>query len=107
MGILHINNTEEFDNLINSSDKPVLVDFWADWCGPCKMLLPIIDEVYKTCGDIAQIAKVNVDEVSELASRYGVMTIPTLILFKKGEIATKSVGVIPQTEIEKMIKNNI
>lgn len=105
MSILHIKNTEEFNKLISTSTKPVLIDFWADWCGPCKMLAPILEEVSNSIGEQAVIAKVNVDEVNALAAEYGIMTIPTLILFKNGEIVDKTVGVQPQSSIEDMIQN--
>lgn len=107
MSILHVKSVEEFKNLIETSEKPVLVDFWADWCGPCRMLAPILDEVSNSISDTAVIAKVNVDEVNALASEYGVMTIPTLILFKNGEVVTKSVGVQSQSFIEDMINDNL
>lgn len=105
MSILHIKNTEEFNKLISTSTKPVLIDFWADWCGPCKMLAPILEEVNNSIGEQAVIAKVNVDEVNALAAEYGIMTIPTLLLFKNGEIVDKTVGVQPQSSIEDMIQN--
>ena len=82
-----------FDEMINQQDKPVLVDFWAQWCGPCRMLTPIMEELSSEYTDGAIIAKVNVDEEMELAQKFGIMSIPNVILFHKGEIADNSVGV--------------
>ena len=82
-----------FKETIDQSDKPVLVDFWAAWCGPCRMLTPIMEELSTEFGDEVIIAKVNVDEEMELAQTYGIMSIPNVILFDKGEIADNSVGV--------------
>lgn len=93
---------ENFESEVLKSDKPVLVDFWAAWCGPCKMLSPVIDEIAEERSDI-KVGKINVDEQPELASQFAVMSIPTLIVFKNGEIANKSIGVQPKDAILSML----
>ena len=82
-----------FDETINQQDKPVLVDFWAQWCGPCRMLTPIMESLNTEYADDAIIAKVNVDEEMELAQKFGIMSIPNVILFHKGQVVDNSVGV--------------
>lgn len=81
-----------FDETVGSATLPLLVDFWAEWCGPCKMVAPILDEIAGEHGDRIQIAKLNVDDSPEIARRFGVMSIPTMIVFKDGEETMRMVG---------------
>lgn len=91
-----------FEQEVLKSPVPVLVDFWASWCGPCRMLSPVVDEIAAERKDI-KVCKINVDEEQELAVRFGVMSIPTLMVFKNGAAANTSVGVIPKEKILQMI----
>lgn len=93
----------DFEAKVLRSDLPVLVDFWADWCGPCKMLSPVVSEIAEEARGF-KVYAVNVDEEPELASRYGIRSIPSLLVFKNGEIAKQSVGVIPKEQILELLK---
>ena len=101
MSVLHITK-ENFEKEVLQSDKPVLVDFWASWCGPCRMLSPIVEELAQENPHL-KVAKINVDEESELASAFRVMSIPTLAVFQNGELTARSAGVKTKKKILEMI----
>ena len=96
MSLININNQNY--NLIKESSKPVLIDFYADWCGPCRMVLPIVEEIAGERDDVV-VAKINVDDEPELAERFGVFSIPTLVVMKNGEVVNKSSGARPKDQI--------
>jgi thioredoxin 1 len=102
MSVLTITK-ENFEDEVLRSDKPVLIDFWAEWCGPCKMLSPIVDQIAGEVIQTAKVGKVNVDEQPELASQFKVMSIPTLVMIKDGKPVATSVGVKPKDEILAML----
>lgn len=104
--LLNVNN-ENFESEVINSDRPVLVDFWAEWCGPCKALAPILDEIATEVSDSAKVVKVNVDQAGELAQKYGIRGIPTMIFFKGGEAQGTLVGNQPKDEILKNLKDLI
>ena len=93
-----------FENEVLNADKPVLLDFYADWCGPCKMLAPVVHEIAEENADTLKVGKINVDEQMELAMRFQVSSIPMLAVFKDGKAITKSVGYRPKSEIAAMVE---
>ena len=94
---------QNFESEVLGSSVPVLVDFWASWCGPCRMLSPVVDELAEKYEGKVKFGKINVDEQPRLAMNYGVESIPTLLLFKDGRPVDKSVGVVPKSSIEQML----
>jgi len=94
--------SQNFEAEVTASDKTVLIDFWASWCGPCRMLSPVVDEIAEERADI-KVCKINVDDEQELAGRFGVMSIPTLVVLSGGQIKNKSVGVIPKEKILELL----
>ena len=102
VNVIHIGSEEAFDRLI-AGETPVLVDFWATWCGPCRMIAPIVEEIADQFAGKAVVAKVDVDEMGELAQRYRIMNIPTLMLFKQGQLVDKAIGARPKASLEQML----
>ena len=101
MAILHVNKNDS-GSVVKDSAKTVLVDFWASWCGPCRMIAPVLEEVAAERPDV-KVCKVNVDEEQELAISYGVSSIPTLLVFKNGQVVNKSIGAVPKAKILEML----
>ena len=97
--------SENFEKEVLQSAELVLIDFWASWCGPCRMLSPIVDQVAEEAEGGFKVGKVNVDDEGELAEKYGIMNIPCLIVFKDGQVANKSVGMIPKPKVEELVKS--
>ena len=95
---------ENFENEVLRSEKPVLLDFWADWCGPCRMLAPVIAEIAEEYAGTVKVGKVNVDEEIELAMQYRVSSIPTVLLFRNGKVAGTSIGYVPKAELLGLLK---
>lgn len=103
MSVLEITRNN-FEEEVIKSDKPVLVDFWASWCMPCKMMSKTIDEIATEMADKVKVCKINIDEEQELAVKYGVMSIPTFLVFKNGKVAEMTVGVQEKENITKLLK---
>jgi thioredoxin 1 len=97
----------DFDALVLKSDKPVLVDFWAEWCGPCKMIGPSLEEISEELGEQVTILKLNIDDHPDTPSKYGVRGIPTMILFKGGEVAETKVGAAPKAALKSWLEESL
>ena len=97
-------NEKNFSEEVLKSDVPVLVDFWAEWCMPCKMLAPVIEELSSEANGTCKVAKVNVEEAQSLAAQYEVMSIPTVLVFRNGQITNKSIGVVPKASLLELLK---
>lgn len=102
MSVLKITG-ENFQEEVLKSDKPVLIDFYADWCGPCRMMAPIVDQIAEEMADKIKVGKVNVDDNQDLAMKYGVMSIPTIIIIENGKVKNTFVGVRDKNEIKEMM----
>ncbi len=106
MGIKQV-SSDSFDSDVLKADVPVLVDYWAEWCGPCKMIAPILDEVSRDYVDKLNVAKVNVDENQEIASKYGIRGIPTLMLFRNGAVVATKVGALSKSQLTAFLDSNL
>ena len=106
MTIKQVSN-DSFDADVLKAEHPVLVDYWAEWCGPCKLIAPILDEVSRDYGDKLRVAKVNVDENQEIASKYGIRGIPTLMLFRNGAVVATKVGALSKSQLTAFLDNNL
>ena len=98
---------DNFETEVVKADRPVLVDFWATWCGPCMMLGPVVAEIAEERKDVIKVGKVNVDEEPELAAKFGIMSIPAVLLFKNGEVVANSVGYVQKEDLNAFVSANI
>jgi len=106
MSLLHLTDAS-FKKEVLEADLPVLVDFWAPWCGPCKMIAPLLEELAKEYAQKMKIGKINIDEDTKIATHFGVMSIPTLIFFKKGKAIDQIAGALSKAELKKRIEENL
>mgnify|MGYP001476625627 CR=1 FL=1 len=106
MSITHISD-DTFDSEVLQADKPVLLDFWAEWCGPCKMIGPLVEEMAEEYSNRLKVGKLDVDENQSSASKQNVMSIPTLLIFKEGEVVAQQIGAVNKTQITEFIESNL
>ena len=104
---IHHITDDTFENEVLQSSTPVLVDYWAEWCGPCKMIAPILDEVAKDYGERVQVAKMNVDDNREVPAKFGIRGIPTLMLFKDGQLAATKVGALSKAQLTAFLDGHL
>ncbi|MCB1056023.1 MAG: thioredoxin [Acidobacteria bacterium] len=104
--IIEINDNDSFKSKVLGSDQPVLVDFWAAWCGPCRMVAPTLDQLADEMDGSVRIAKVNVDDNQDLAVRFGVQSIPSFLLFKNGQMVDRMMGAMPKAAFEQFLQRN-
>ncbi|MDD4028138.1 MAG: thioredoxin [Caldisericia bacterium] len=103
---IEIKSVDDFQTQVLDAEKPVLVDFWAPWCGPCRMVAPVLEELAKESDGKYTIAKVNTDEVPDIAMKYSIVSIPTLILFKNGAAVDKVIGALPKEQLKAFVDKN-
>ena len=104
--IIHVSD-ESFEQEVLKSEKPVLIDYWAEWCGPCKMIAPVLDEVASEYADKIRVAKLNIDEIPATPPKYGIRGIPTLMLFKNGAVEATKVGAVSKAQLTAFLDENI
>ena len=104
--VLHATDAD-FDSLVLASDQPVLVDFWAPWCGPCKMIAPILDDIATELDGKVKVVKINVDENQQVAAKFGVRSIPTLVIFNEGKVVATQVGALPKNQLIALIEKSV
>jgi len=104
--IIHVSD-ESFEQEVLQSDKPVLIDYWAEWCGPCKMIAPVLDEVASEYSDKIRVAKLNIDDNPATPPKYGIRGIPTLMLLKNGEVEATKVGAVSKAQLTAFLDENI
>ena len=102
-GNINVFSDENFENEVLNSETPVLVDFWAPWCGPCRIIAPVVEEISETYEGKLKVGKLNVDDNQKTSMKFGIRSIPTLLVFKDGEVAEQIIGAVPKTEIERVV----
>jgi thioredoxin 1 len=107
VGLIGDVTDQDFEERVLRSDKPVLVDFWAEWCVPCHMVSPVVEEIGRDKGESLQVAKLNIDDNPDITRKYGVMSIPTLMLFKDGQVAATKIGALPKSKLYEWVESVI